>query len=136
MKNKKTKLLMRILLLLPLCMVMLGAGCEKDKNKYDPDSIIGEWHLIKDGTCVSPEEEVTIKITKDSVFNKYLDGNLEFTSTFSVKTSNMGYDTLFYHSDKAEYDYVTFFLIGTDTLNLVPPILTAIATCNDYKHIN
>ncbi len=34
MKNKKTKLLMRILLLLPLCMVMLGAGCEKDKNKY------------------------------------------------------------------------------------------------------
>lgn len=136
MKPKILKLLTNYLLMLPLCLVLLGAGCEKEKIDSDPNSIIGKWQLLKDDSCVAPNEVVTIEITKDSVFTKYLDGDLEFTSTFSVKTGTLGYDTIFYHNDEAEYDYEIFSLTGSDTLNLVPPILTAIATCNNYKCIN
>jgi hypothetical protein len=54
MKIRNMKLLIIFLLLLPLCMAILGAGCEKDEQECstvavngNKDDIAGKWKLIK-----------------------------------------------------------------------------------------
>jgi len=44
------------------------AGCEKDDNYNNIDRIIGKWQLLKEGTCGSATEKVTIEFITDSVF--------------------------------------------------------------------
>lgn len=54
MKTKRLKLLGISLLILPLCTVLLGAGCQKKDEKCTinaingpEDNIIGKWKLVK-----------------------------------------------------------------------------------------
>jgi len=54
MKNKKLKLLTIFMLLLPLCVVILGAGCEKEKDFDTKSQLLGEWveqEPFSDGVC-------------------------------------------------------------------------------------
>jgi len=46
MKQKKLKLLTTLLLLLPLCVVLLGAGCDDDELSSE-QSINGSWKVSK-----------------------------------------------------------------------------------------
>jgi len=132
----KARLLGIFLLLLPLCVALLGAGCKKDKEiGYNSTGIVGKWQLLQyPETCVG-YRDVKIEITSDSVFKKYIDGGLDFTSTFNVKTGNMGYDTIFFHSPNAEYAHEEIKLLSRDTLHLVSPVLTSTATCNYFKRV-
>jgi hypothetical protein len=117
-----------------LLFCLMGAGCEKEKEtNYESNGIVGKWQLLQlPETCAGFRDEM-IEITPDSVLKRYIDGELDLTSTFNIKTGSMGYDTIFYHSPNAEYDYESIALIGNDTLHLVPPILTLTATCDYFK---
>ena len=129
MKSKILKLGAIILLL-----SLMGAGCEEEEEtNYDPTGIAGKWQLIQfPETCVGYKDAM-IEITSDSVFKKYIDGELDFASTFNIKTGSMGYDTIFFNAPVAEYDYEEIRLLGKDTLHLVSPILTLTATCDYFK---
>lgn len=133
MKSKILKLLANNLLLLSLCLVMLGAGCEKDETNLNTKSIVGTWQLIPfPDNCVGFRNE-KIEITSDSVFKRYINSEMDIISAFSVKTGSLGYDTIFFHNPNAEYEYEEIALIGNDTLHLVSPTLTAFATCDYFK---
>ncbi len=67
MKPKKLKLLTTFLLLLPLCMVLLGAGCEKDEELKMKTQVLGEWieqEPFTDGVCdtIVFKEDNTIEL--------------------------------------------------------------------------
>lgn len=84
------------LILLPLCVFLFGVGCEKDEINSNAEGIIGTWQLIPfPETCVG-FGDIMIEITSDSVFKKYIDDELNFTSVFSIKTGTLGYDTIFF----------------------------------------
>ena len=53
-----------------LLFALMGAGCEKEKNDYDPNSIVGKWKLIKVGSCVGKDNFIS-EITSDSIIKTY-----------------------------------------------------------------
>lgn len=115
-----------------LFLFMMGAGCEKDED-YNHTSIMGKWQLIHcpEG-CIS-FGNIMLEITSDSVLSRYVDGKLDFTSTTIIKSGSMGYDTIFFQNHEATYEFELLALLGSDTLHLIPPILTFTATCDFYK---
>jgi hypothetical protein len=136
MKTKKLRSITIILLLLPVCVILLGVGCqEDDKNDYNPTSIIGKWEKIKIGSCVGYSNSV-IEFTEDSVFKGYIEDVLTHCSKITIKKSHneYNYDTIFF-KEPGSYQYMFLERIGTDTLNLNPPILTLTALCTTYKRI-
>jgi len=71
-KNMKTKILRLItilLLLLPVCMVLLGAGCEKDQEEY---SDYVEGYIVGSFQCNNDSKErgfcIILENNADSVF--------------------------------------------------------------------
>ena len=132
---KKIKLLFIFLFLLPLCVVLLGAGCEKDDLNHDPSSIIGKWEWLYTsggfaGTVYPKDEEkVTWEFTEDSLFIRRVNNNISFQINFY--SSN---DTLFWRNDPTDMIYE--FLIKSDTLELwdlsaIPPTFS-----HTFKRIN
>jgi len=136
MKSKKLRLLTILLFLLPLCVVLLGAGCEKDDINLSASGIIGEWELFQySETCVG-FGNVHLEITSDSLFKRYSDGELTLESTFSIKEGTMGYDTIFFHNSDADFSYNLFSFLGNDTLKLDLPIYYLTQPCNYFKRKN
>lgn len=75
-------------------------GWEK-KDTYDPDSIVGKWQIIEYPEYCSVIDRI-VEITADSLFKSYVDGKIDFISTFNIKTGTLGYGTILYH------DYADF----------------------------
>jgi hypothetical protein len=118
MKTKKVKSLTHLLLLLPLCVVLIGAGCEKnDPKNYDPDSIIGKWEWLYTsggfvGTTYPQKGQTeTIEFTEDSVLIARKNGEITFETYFNISG-----DTLKYHQG-TDLEYK--IKISNDTLELV-----------------
>jgi hypothetical protein len=117
-----------------LFLSLIGVGCEK-KDTYDPDSIVGKWQIIQYPE-ICPGFDRMIEITVDSVFKSYVDGKIDFISTFNIKPGTLGYDTILYHDYAGYYRWELIALKGSDTLHLIPPLFTAIPICNYYKRRN
>ena len=79
-----------------LLLLLVPMGCKKE-DTFDPNSIVGKWQIIQ-YSKICPGFDRMIEITVDSVFKSYLDGRIEFTSTFNIKTGTLGYDTDFLSS--------------------------------------
>jgi len=127
MKAQITKTVFLILFLF-----MTGVGCEKNEDN-NHKSIVGKWQLIRcpDG-CIG-FGNIMIEITADSVFNRYIDGYLEFTSEFNIKPGLMGFDTIVFQNQESTYEYELIAMTSSEKLHLIPPILTLTATCDIYK---
>ena len=98
MKPKKLKLLTTFLLLLPLCVVLLGAGCEKDENDYASDSIIGKWEWIYStgglaGNTIYPDDgqSVTLEFTEDSILIQCENNETVFETQFYILGDTLKY---------------------------------------------
>lgn len=115
---------------------LMGAGCEKEKNNYDPTSIIGKWEQINDGSCVGYSNSM-IEFTEDSIFKGYIDNVLSYTSKISIKKGEYYSDTIFFEEKGANYPYTYMYLtkIGNDTLTLDPPLVTFAPLCTTYKRL-
>ena len=118
-------------------LLIIVVGCkEKDiQDIYDPNSIIGKWQIIHHPKYC-PGFDRMIEFTADSLFKSYVDSKMDFTSTFNIKTGTIGYDTIFYHDHTGYYSYELINLKSSDTLHLIPPILTALPICYQYKRKN
>jgi hypothetical protein len=104
----------------------------------DTASIVGTWQLIlHPENCAIILPDIKLEITPDSVFTKYTDGMIDYTSTFSLRTSSEdeGIDSILFHNTEAPYDYQFIRLIDCNNLKLVEPVLYFSAVCNCYKRI-
>jgi hypothetical protein len=116
MKTKKLKLLTIFLFLLPLCVVLLGAGCEKDDLNHDPSNIIGKWEWLYSvngdftASYSYPKEGQTLTFefrpNNDLILRE--NGDIKSETVFSIVQDTLIYD---------EYFYV--FEINNDTLKLI-----------------
>ncbi len=101
-----------------LLLTFIGAGCQKEKIDYDPDSIIGKWEWIYSlggfaGTTYPKENEsVTWEFTEDSMFIRRINKEITFKADFHASG-----DTLFWNNDTKDKMYQ--FQIKGDTLNLI-----------------
>ena len=117
-----------------LLFALMGTGCEKEKNDYDPTSIVGKWKLINEHSCIGENNLVT-EITSDSILKTYINGNLISTSSFMIKKGKID-DTIFYDNKKDYQAYAFIKLISSDTLRIYSNILTFAEVCEYSKRIN
>jgi hypothetical protein len=136
MKTIRLKLPDIFLLLLPLCVVLLGAGCKKvEEPNYDPTSIIGKWEWIYSlggfaGTTYPQKgQNVIIEFTKDSISVLTVNGEIKGNSKFSVSGDTLKSVT---YTLKPE-TYVRIFEISGDTLAIYDYSTILYANC--YKRI-
>jgi hypothetical protein len=119
-----------------LLFALLGAGCKKEKNDYDPTSIVGKWAQINDGACIGYNNSM-IEITADSIFKDYINNVLTYSSKITIKKSKYDWDTIFFEKGaNNRYKYMYLTKIGNDTLTLDPPINTIAPLCTTYKRLN
>jgi hypothetical protein len=81
-----------------LLLLTMGAGCEIDRNNYNPNSIIGKWMWLYStggfaGNTIYPKkgQTVTLELTKDSLFIERDNGETEFEAEFSVLGDTLKY---------------------------------------------
>ena len=110
-----------------LFLSLMGAGCEKEKNDYDPTSIVGKWKLIKYGSCIGKDNFIA-EITSDSIIKTYINGNLISTSLFRIRKGKVD-DTIFYDNKKDFSTYAFIKLISADTLRVYSNILYIAPVC-------
>ena len=114
---------------------LVGAGCNKEKIDYDPDSIIGKWEWLYTsggfaGTIYPKENEsITWEFTEDSIFIRRVNNKISFQAGFYALQ-----DTLFWENDPTDMIYQ--FLIRRDTLKLMdlsarPPVFS-----HTFKRLN
>ncbi|MBL7970924.1 MAG: hypothetical protein JNL03_05325 [Prolixibacteraceae bacterium] len=115
-----------------LLLALMGTGCEKEKNDYDPNSIVGKWELIKQQSCMN--YNLVTEITSDSVLKTYKNGNLSSSSSFRIKKGK-NYDTIFYDNKKDFGRYAFIKLISSDTLRIYDNILRLEPMCEYLKRI-
>ena len=135
MKQKNLKQLITFLLLLPLCVVLLGAGCEKDDTNYDPDSIIGKWEWLYStggfaGTTYPEEGETVIwNFTEDSTLVITVNGEATIESDFKILQDTLNY---FIDTDiQTDVEIKKYIKISGDTLLLKEYVFESF-----YKRIN
>ena len=116
-----------------LLFALMGAGCKKEKNDYDPTSIVGKWELIKQQSCM--DYNLVTEITPDSILKTYLNGNFSRSSSFRIKKGEID-DTIFYNNNKDFGRYAFIKLISSDTLRIYSNILTLVPVCEYSKRIN
>ncbi len=81
-----------------LFLSLMGAGCEKEKSDYDPNSIIGKWKWVYTlggfaGTTYPKDGHTeTVEFTEDSMFIARDNGEITFETDFNISG-----DTLKYH---------------------------------------
>ena len=115
-----------------LLFALMGAGCKKEKNDYDPDSIIGKWKWIYSqggfaGTTYPQEGQTVIwTFTEDSSLIVPEGWGITSNSKFHVSGNALKLDG----SDLLMY---TIKLSG-DTLHLFP--LNSFPFSHHFKHIN
>lgn len=127
----KTTLLKVSFILLFLSLMVVG--CEKEKDDYDPTSIVGKWELIKDGSCIG-KDNFMAEITSDSIIKTYINGNLISTSLFRIRKGKVD-DTIFYDNKKDFSTYAFIKLISADTLRVYSDILYFAPVCEYSKRI-
>lgn len=116
MKPKKINLLSIFLFLLTLCVTFFGAGCEKDKLDYNPNSIIGKWEWLYSvngdftASYSYPKEGQTLTFefrpNNDLILRE--NGDIKSETVFSIVQDTLIYDENFY-----------VFEINKDTLKLI-----------------
>ena len=116
-----------------LLIALMGAGCEKEKNDYDPNSIVGKWKLIKVGSCVGKDNFIS-EITSDSIIKTYINGNLISTSLFRIRKGKVD-DTIFYDNKKDFSTYAFIKLISADTLRVYSDISYLAPVCEYSSRI-
>jgi len=81
-------------ILLPLIM---GAACERDRDNYDPTSIIGKWEWIYSCGgivgCTYPVfgQTISLEFTTDSMMIEKINGNVMFESRFCISGDTLKY---------------------------------------------
>lgn len=118
-----------------LLLALMGTGCEKEKNDYDPNSIVGKWEQLNDGSCIGYSNSM-IEFTADSIFKGYINNVLTYSSKIAIKKGKYFSDTIFFEEKRANYTYMYLTRIGNDTLTLNPPINTIAPLCTTYKRLN
>nr|WP_319571907.1 hypothetical protein [uncultured Draconibacterium sp.] len=129
------KLLTIFLLLLPLCVLLLGAGCEKDNPDYNPDSIIGKWEWLYTvngdftASYIYPEDRqrLTIEFKKDSSLIFKENGNIYSETVFSIYENDLNYDN-------NNVNHMFEFSVDGDTLKLINT--STLGSFSLYKRIN
>jgi hypothetical protein len=101
-----------------LLFALMGTGCEKEENDYDPNSIIGKWKWIYTyggivGTTYPREGQTIIwTFTEDSILIVPETWGTAINTKFHVSE-----DTLKYFES---IEIIYQFQIKGDTLNLLP----------------
>jgi len=138
MKTKKLKLLTTLLLLLPLCVVLLGAGCDDDDGEYTEIELYkfsdfgcendNQWSLntgyYNDNYIITSQEEfeeiVNLKCTVDIDFSNYtlLIGSKTFGSGASLydekveeNNSEIVYTVTFREDDSQATSLVNYHVV-------------------------
>jgi predicted metal-dependent RNase len=117
---------------LVLLFALMGAGCGKEKDDYDPRSIVGKWGLIKENCGI--DYNLVTEITPDSILRTYKNGNLISSSSFRIKKGKTD-DTIFYENKKDYQTYAFIKLISGDTLRIYTNILYIAPVCEYSKRI-
>ncbi len=120
MKTKKLKLLAILLFLLPLCMAILGTGCEEENINPDPDrAILGKWEVIENSLGPVSYPGAYEEYGTDSVlfnYNSENDTNYSkywFVDSLLYKSHEYiiieGYDTTIYADIQSyKFEFLTY----------------------------
>ncbi|MBN1649896.1 MAG: hypothetical protein JW857_01135 [Bacteroidales bacterium] len=130
--NKEHLRLSTIILLFTF---LVGAGCNKEKIDYDPDSIIGKWEwLYTEGgfagiSYPKENESVTWEFTEDSLLIRRVNNKISFQAGFYTLQ-----DTLFWENDPT--DMICQILIKRDTLKLMDLSASPTVFSHIFKRFN
>ncbi len=125
MKTKKLKLLKKVLLLLPLCVVLLGAGCEKDEQ--NSQCYQGEVVNLNDGNgCNNIIKILETSANSDSLL--VVGSRITFDPDLFGDTIKLG-DIVYFKV--LQYEKIDYSHFSTQPCSVYPQFGASIEFCNN-----